>query len=119
MPVLSNRFPIELENGVEHALRDNIEYKKKSLLSFVSFLRSSALFADFILSFSSLFLFRSISGQFPFFFSVTINLVLYFPFCFSFSTESRGKGKTSRSKEGAIGTSVERRPRGENLSVES
>lgn len=29
MPVLSNRFPIELENGVEHALRDNIEYKKK------------------------------------------------------------------------------------------
>ena len=64
-------------------------------------------------------LLRSISGQFPFFFSVTINLVLYFPFCFSFSTESRGKEKTSRSKEGAIGTSVERRPRGENLSVES
>lgn len=30
MPVLSNRFPIELENGVEHALRrDNIEVQKK------------------------------------------------------------------------------------------
>lgn len=28
-PLLSNRFPIEPENGVEHALRDNIEYKKK------------------------------------------------------------------------------------------
>ena len=82
-----------------------------SLLSFVSFLRSSALFADFILSFSSLFLFRSISGQFPFFFSVTINLVLYFPFCFSFSTESRGKGKTSRSKEGLL----ERASRGDRV----
>lgn len=42
-----------------------------------------------------------------------------FPVLFFLFDESRGKGKTSRSKEGAIGTSVERRPRGENLSVES